>query len=177
MVKKIILFFAYVSFFILALIYFTPKVNFYYFLEKELKPFDVVISNETLVDNRFSLNIDNAVVNLKSIQSAKIESTNIKILGLFNSINVKNIELSSAVKSFVPQKIDSLSIDFNILNPLHITGLAVGGFGNATLDVNLIDRKVDINLVASDLMKKNYKSTLRNLKKSENGEYVYVKTF
>jgi len=177
MVKKIAIFFGYVSFFILALIYFTPKISLYYFAEQELKVFDVVVSSEALVDTGFSLKIQNPTVNIKSIESAKIQELDIKILGLYNSVNISNIGLSSTAKSFLPLNIEYINITHTIVDPLHINAEAIGEFGEAKVVVNLLDRNLSIVLLPSKLMKDKYANTLRNLKKSENGEFVYAKTF
>ena len=177
MVKRVVKFFAYVSFFILALLYFTPKVSIYYYLESLAKPFDLIVSGESLDDNGFSLTVNDGVVALKSIESATVKELNIKILGLYNSIDVKNIELSSVAKSFVPLKIQSVNIRHHIFNPLFVNADAVGEFGELSVSINLLERTLRLILKPSSLMQKKYKSTLRNLKKSENGEYLYEKTF
>jgi len=177
MVKKIVLFFAYVSFFIVALIYFTPKVNSYYFAETQLKPLGVIIGSESVNDNGFSLEIKDAKVFVKSIESATIGHTNIKLLGLYNSVSIENILLSSTAKSFVPLKIQSANITYHVFNPLNINGDIMGEFGEAKVFINLLDRTLKLILTPSNIMKKKYKSTLRNFKKSENGELIYDKTF
>lgn len=177
MVKKILKFFAYLSFFILALIYFTPKMSIYYYLESLAKPYDLIVSGESLDDGGFFLTIKDGVVTLKSIESATIKELNIEIFGLYNSIDVKDIELSSVAKSFIPLKIQSVNIRHNIFNPIFVNADAVGEFGELSVDINLLERTLHLILKPSSLMQKKYKSTLRNLKKSENGEYLYEKTF
>lgn len=177
MVKKILKFFAYLSFFILALIYFTPKVSIYYYLESLAKPFDVIVSSESLDDNGLSLTIKDGVVSLKSIESATVKELNIKLLGFYNSINVKDIELSSVAKSFIPLKIGSVKIRHHIFNPIVVDANVRGEFGEAIAEINLLQRTLHLVLQPSALMQKKHQSTLRNLKKSENGEYIYEKTF
>jgi len=177
MVKRILKFFAYIAFFILALIYFTPKVSLYYYAEQLLKPFDVIVSSEVLEDNGLSLNINDGVVAVKSIESATVKELNIKLLGFYNSVDVKDIELSSVAKSFIPLKIKSVEIRHSIFNPIVVDVDSIGEFGEANVKINLLERTLHLVLHPSSLMLKRYKSTLRNLKKSENGEYIYDKTF
>ena len=75
MVRKIFNFFIYLLFFIIAIIYFTPKIGLYYFAEQKLKPLTgVIISKEELRDNGFSLKIENANISAKGIDSAVIKS-------------------------------------------------------------------------------------------------------
>ena len=177
MVKKLLRFLAYTLFFMLALIFFTPKISFYYFLEEQIKPMGVIVSSEELTDSGFSLNIQNADVSFKAIESANIQNTNIKIFGLYNSVSINDISLSSTASSFVPLKIQSADIRHSIFNPLNVSADIVGEFGEAELTFNILQRRVFMKLLPSKVMLKSYKSTLRNLKKDKNGEYVYDKTF
>jgi hypothetical protein len=177
MVKKLLRFFAYLAFFVLALIYFAPKESIYYLLENELKNYSVIISDETLTDKGVSLTIQNAALYVKSIESAKIQNCDVTFLLLYNSINARDIMLSESVKSLVPLKIESLAFTQSIFDPLHVNIHAVGDFGEAKGNVNLLERSVHIELIASDLMQKEYKNALREFKKSEDGGLFYDKAF
>ncbi len=180
MVRKIFNFFIYLLFFIIAIIYFTPKIGLYYFAEQKLKPLSgVIISKEELRDNGFSLEIENANISAKGIDSAVIKSINIKLFGIYNSVSVQEIKLTSVADAFVPLNIDTLHIKYTVLNPLVITGDAKGGFGEASLELSLdpdtLKRHLKIILSPSKNMKQNYKRTLRNLKKNKEGVYIYEK--
>lgn len=177
MVKRIAIFFAYFFFFLLALMYFSPKMGIYYFAEQELRKYDVIISNESVNDNGFSLALQNAHVSVQAIESADIENINIKILALYNSVNIQNITLSNTAAAFVPLKIEKVSIKYSIFNPLNIKAYALGEFGEAEATFNLLKLALHIDLVPSKMMINNYISTMRNLKKSEDGGYVYDQTF
>jgi hypothetical protein len=95
----------------------------------------------------------------------------------YNSVKLTNIKLSSLVESYLPSKIDSLNITYTIFNPLYITADGVGEFGEASAEVNLLDRNASVVLKPSKVMFTKYKKSLRMFKKSKNGEYVYAKTF
>ena len=160
-----------------ALIYFTPKVSIYYFLEKELQKQGVVISAEEVVDSGFSLQLSHANISYKGIDSARVERIEVNIFELYNSVNVEGVVLSSAAESFVPLNINTVNLNYSILNPLHITGDAEGSFGSLEVEYTILENSIQLELEASKLMLKNYKSTLDNLVKSEDGGYSYVKTF
>ena len=177
MVKKILKYIAYTLFFILSLIYFAPKVAIYYLAENQLKLYDVVINNENLKDKGLSLDINNALVYFKGIQSADISEINIAILGIYNTLSLEKITLSSAAASFVPTKIDKVDIKYSIINPLNIDAHANGEFGKIDAKFNLSDFNLHLNLEPSGKMKKDFKSTLKLLKKSKTGVYSYDKTF
>ncbi|MBU0720377.1 hypothetical protein KJ877_03475 [bacterium] len=177
MVRRIFVFFAYLFFFLLALMYFTPKLSVYYFLEEQIKPFGVVISRESLTDKGLTLKIEHASISAKSIESANIAEIDIGIFGLYNSAEFQDIKLSSAAGAFVPLKIQNAKIVHSVLDPLHVNAQALGEFGEAAVSFDIMQKAVRLVLKPSALMLRNYQSTLRNLKKSENGEYVYDKNF
>ena len=177
MVKKIVFFFAYLLFFIVALIYFTPKSSIYFALEEELKKYDIVVSGEEIIDNGFTLEIKSANVSLKSIESATLSQTSIKIFVLYNSLSFKDILLSSTAKSFVPLHVDVIEIVYSISNPFVVTAYGTGEFGKVEAEFDIVDRNFHLDLMPSEVMQKGYRSTLSNLNKNDNGDFSYDKTF
>lgn len=175
MVRKILNFFIYLTFFIGALIYFTPKISTYYFLEQKIKPFGIIISQEILNDTGFGLKIEDATLSVKGVDGAVVENIDINFFGLYNSLDIQNIKLSSMASSFVPLKIEDVNIKYSVVNPLFITGTSHGEFGEATLNINILKRTVQLKLIPSKIMKQRYRRTLRNLKKNAEGEYIYEK--
>ncbi len=177
MVKKIVAFFAYALFFILALMYFTPKTSLYHTLEKELKKYDLVISDETLEDRGFSLDVNDLSVYVKGVDSASVQNVNVKAFVLYNSINVQNVTLSSVAATFIPIKVDELSVTYSIFNPLNVTAEASGAFGEAKGTFNVLERTLSLNVIPSEEMSKSYKNSMNKMKKNEDGSYGYDKTF
>ncbi len=177
MVKKLMKFFAYSLFFMGALAVFIPKSSVYYFLEKNMKQFEVVISNETLHATALSLNIQNLEVSTKGIDTALIDEADITLLLFYNKLHFTNIKLSSIVEAYLPSKISNLDISYTIFNPLVVNLKAKGGFGVAKGTLNIMQRALNISVEPSKIMLRRYKRSMRMLKKSENGEYIYAKTF
>ncbi len=177
MVRKMLKFFAYTLFFFTVLIYFTPKVNLYYLLESKLKEQGVVINDEVLSDNGLSLSINDASVNLKSIQSAKIKEIDVKVFGVYNSVILTGVSLASVAATMVPTEIQSISLTYSVFDPLHLVATAIGEFGDAGLSFGLLDGVLHVELHPSKKMLASYGQTLKNLKKSKEGAYTYDKTF
>ena len=175
MVRKILNFFLYLLFFIGALMYVTPKISLYYFAEQQIKPLGIIISKEILTDSGFSLEIKNANISAKGIESAVIQNMNLKLLGFYNNFSAHNIQLASVADSFLPLNIKFINIKHSIFNPLFITGEAKGAFGEAILKIDILKRVIQLKLLPSKEMKNRYKRTLQNLKKNKNGEYIYEK--
>jgi len=177
MVKKMAKFFAYMLFFIFALVAFSPKSSVYYFAEQQIKKFGIVVSDEKLDETLLSLEIHNLDITAKEIDTALIKEADVTLLLVYNSVKLTKIKLSSLVESYLPSKIDSLNISYTLFNPLYITAEGVGEFGEARGQVSLLDRNASVVLKPSKVMFKKYRKSLKMFKKSENGEYVYAKTF
>lgn len=166
---------AYCFFFILALMYFSPKESIYYFLEQELKSYSIVISKEAVRDNGFNLVVLNSTVSIKAVDEAKISGCAVKIYGLYNSLYFEDITLYSTAKPYMPAHIDMIKLKYSILDPLNIVVAGNGDFGEANGNINFLEKVLHLNLKPSTIMLKKYEHVLKTLKKSENGEYVYEK--
>ena len=172
---KILKFLAYFSFFILALIYFIPKQSLYYAAEKELQKEKIIFSNEEIVQNAFSLELKHLDLSYASIESAKAQSVNVKLFALYNSIVIKGVELSSVASAFAPLRVERLEVRYSVLNPLNALFSANGEFGEIEGQFNIKDKNVSLILKPTPLMLNQYKSTMREFKKNERGEYEYDK--
>lgn len=177
MVKKLLRFFAYTLFFIVALILFTPKSSIYYLLEQNLKKFNVVISKEQLKESPLSLNITNANISINAIDSAIINECDITLLLFYNKLLFSNIKLSSIVETYLPSKISSLEIDYSVLHPFILKANAEGDFGEVSTVLYFLDKSASVILKPSKNMVSNYKNSLRYFKKNKKGEYTYAKSF
>lgn len=177
MVKKLLKFFAFSLFFVLALVAFTPKESFYFLLEQELQKFDVIISNENLQDSFFSLNIQNLEITTKGIDSVVVEDADVMLLLFYNSVSLENVKISSLIDAYAPSKVDTLHVRYTILNPFLVTAKGEGDFGQARAEFDILDREIKLFVTPSKLMLEKYKKSMRMLKIDENGEYVYAKTF
>ena len=177
MVKKLLLFLAYFMFFILALIYFAPKESIYFALENTMKPQGFILSEEKLEDKGFALNIEEAKLSIKSIDSADIKNIKVRTFGLYNSISCSDIELSKVYQSFLPLHVDSINVVYSVINPLNVKIYAQGEFGVSESTFNLSDSVLHVELKPSDVMLHKYKQSLREYTKNENGEFIYDKTF
>jgi len=174
---KIAKLFGYTLFFILALMYFTPKVALYYFAEMQLKPMSVIINDEKVIDNGFSLSIKDSTITFKAIESAKIQTIDLVFFGLYNKVKIEGVTLASTAASLVPTKVQSIELSYHIFNPFNVSAIAVGDFGEAQAQVSILDKALQVDLQPSKLMNKEYRATLKNLKKTKDGGYEYAKNF
>lgn len=92
--KKILKFLFLFLFFIFSLIYLFPKENLYFFVEKKLQNYKIVISKETINFNLSGVVIKNFDLYYDGIKIAKVESLNIK----YSLFDFDKIQLSSQSK-------------------------------------------------------------------------------
>ncbi|MBU0631598.1 hypothetical protein KKA17_03045 [bacterium] len=175
MVKKIALFFIYFLFFLLAVVYFAPKEGLYYLLEQKLKPYGVVVSDEKIRENGFTLRLEDADIYVQSIESAKISSIDTSLFLLFNRMKIKDVRLNDISAAFMPTKIEEISVNHSIVNPLVLHVKAYGDFGEIDGKINLLGKQVRAVLKPSGIMLQKYQNTLRLFVKDQKGEYIYEK--
>ena len=155
--------------FILLLWLFAPKQELYYLLEKKLKENDVIISNESLKDTWFGLNIQHADIYVKGIKTANVANLQLNIFFFYNTLKADNIQVNESFHNMAPKNIDELNVKYSVVDPLHISLNSLGSFGTATGAVNLKERKIDIGFpVAKDI------NTFKKfLKKDKTGGWKY----
>ena len=177
MVKKLSKFLAYTLFFIFALMVFIPKSSLYFSLEEKIKTFDIVISNETLQENVFSLNVKNLDISVKGIQGGVVHEADITLLLFYNSLKFENIKLSSLVEAYLPSKIQELQVTYTVFNPFLVKLEAEGEFGDIEAEFDILERRLSVTLHPTNIMLKRYKKSIKMFKKSQEGDYVYAKSF
>ena len=175
--KKIALFFLYVALFFMALLFFTPKENLYYYAEEQLKPLGVVVGYEEVRDHGFSLEVQHAKLYVKKIKTANIGSLVLKPYFLYNTLHIEKVVLDKTFEQFFPPLIEHIDITQSIIAPLQLHAEAIGDFGEATASINLLERNVSVVLKPSKIMLSHYRNTLRQLKKSKEGTYHYESQF
>jgi hypothetical protein len=166
MVKRIIS-----GFFLLIILLwvFAPKQELYYLLEQKLKEKNIIISNETVKDTWFGVNIKNADIYVKGIKMAKVDNFQLNIFFLYNSVEAENISMDSSLEAIAPKSIDELKIKYSIIDPLHVTIDSLGSFGTASGFVELKEKVVHIDFpVAKDIQ-----TIKKFLKKDKTGGWYY----
>lgn len=176
MMKKIFKFLIYIFTFFLFFMIFLPKISLYNLVEKELQKKQVIISDEKIVENFFSLDILDSKVFFEGINIAKIDKLKLESLFLYTKIEFSNIVLIDSFTQFAPSPIENLIIKHTILNPNNILVNAKGNFGELSGTMNILNKELKIELNASNLMKSSYSKLLKFFK-LENGRYIYEYRF
>ncbi len=164
MVKKffILLFIAW-----FALLFFMPKQELYYTLEKELAQQGVEINEESINEGIFSLTINNASVYVKGIKIATIEKVSFFTLLFYTKAEIDNLLLDDSLKAMAPQHTDKVLLTHSLLSVWTVPIHAEGSFGVVDGYADLKARKVRLNFIET----KEIDSIKSQLKKDKKGWY------
>ncbi len=162
---------------LVTVLYFIPKTNLYYQLEHKLQPHGIIIHDEHVDDRWFWLDITDAQLYVKKIESLHVNKTRVMLLGFYNRIDLADILLASTLGQFVPEKITNATLRYALYNPLNIKGTVLGDFGEAEVNIDLYEGLFTAEIKVSELMKTEFSSTLRNLIRDKKGVYHYEYRF
>jgi len=166
----------YTAFFLFMLTLFLPKENIYYFIKNELAArYTLYVTEKNLKEELFGLSVADGEISYDEVDIARFQALDIQVYLFVNTVNLHKIELSSLVANYFPKKIEVISFEYSLLNPLHIVLYANGDFGTANGEYSLKENKIIIRLKASKELEFKYKNTLHYFKKSKDGEYIYDK--
>ena len=168
LVRNVILFI--VALYIGAVL-FMPKSQLYYFGEKQLKEYGVVIGNEVLNEKIASLEVLHPVAYYQGVDVVRAANLKITPLLFINKLEANNVELLNIAKKFINIQIKTLKVNNSILKPYRVKIDAIGSFGVANGYANLKSRVVHIDILKA----KDLSSLKRYLKKGEKGWYYESK--
>jgi hypothetical protein len=165
-VKKALLYFLVILF---SLAVFAPKRELYYLLEAYLMRQDIVIDNEEIKSGLFSLELEHPVFYVKGIKIAQVEKISLFTLFFYTSINAKEVKVDDSLKQWVPGKIKTVKLYYQLADPRRISIKVSGFFGKAKgyLELGLKQRKLYLGLTKADSIG----SLAPLLKKGEKGWY------
>ena len=175
--KKVGMGLLYLFVFIVALLAFAPKKSFYFFGEKRLQKWHVVVDNEVLHEDLFSLELENAEIYVSGVKAAKIMQTSFKPYLLRNGIELEGIRISGVAKKFLPTRIDHADLHYEFWHPTQIKIEANGEFGVLDGALNIRNKKLVLHLMPTKSFKREYGSLLRKMKKEKEGGYLYEQRF
>jgi len=162
--------------FLQLLIIFLPKGQILNYLNKEIKVLNISFHSQIIKDKGINFILKNDLLiydGVKVVSSKKI-STNLCIF--YTVVDITNIKFSEIIANFVPNNISSIKLFYSPYMLYHIKFKASGEMGFVSGDIDLLHKKILLDLKPSGLMKTRYNATLRQMKKSDRG-YKYVYNF
>ena len=160
----------------MAVFLFLPKESIYYFAEKKLLENKVILSNETTKEKLFGLDVLNTQVYYENINIASVKNIEIETFLFYTKIKVNNIELTKSFENILPNSINHIEIKHSILEFDKIYINANGSFGELIGFIDILNRNITLELIASNNMKNSYSKLLKSMKLKD-GKYYYEYKF
>lgn len=166
--KRIFIALALLSFIWIALVFLMPKKSLWYELESLLAKQKVVLHGESLDDKGSFLEVSQAELYLGSMNVARIETVEVSIWGLFNTINVKNLFVGSGLPLLKGLHLKSAEIGHTIFGNVSIQ--ASGNFGKVVGHINQDKRLLELDVAPTTWLKKQ-PMIMGKLRKKAKGYY------
>lgn len=156
---------------IALIILFLPKYNLYYAFEEVLHEQKIYLSNETIIDRGFSLDIQNTDIAFEQLNLAQVDNIKVSIWGFANGVRMENIHINKGFADFLPLEIDKIQVIHLLYNPmiLDIKGESSQGFFFGSVD--LLERKLLVHVRLDAAAQKKYPGILSRLTSEEGGHY------
>ncbi len=155
---------------------FLPKESIYNLLEKELYTKEIIISKEIRNEGSLSFSISKYELYVKDIKIANINKSSFFSLFFYTQININEIKLLNSLKNMFPSSIESIEISHWIFQYDKLNIKSNGEFGELTANIDILNKKINIKLNASKIMKQRYFDILNQMKLKD-GRYLYEYKF
>lgn len=152
-----------------------PKVELYFTGERFLKEQKVIISDENYSDKLIYLELKDGDIYFEGIKFLNFENIKVAPLLLFNSITLRNAKVNEDFIRFFPKNIEKISIYQSIINPIKIYLSGSGDFGVASGEIDLIEKKIYIEIEPSTLLNQK-RALISKLKKVED-KLIYESSY
>ena len=156
---------------IVALVFFAPKKELYFLLEKQIAKEGVVISGEQISQNPVGLKLQNPHIYYRGINSAKAKQITATVLLLFNRVEVRELQVDDSLYSMFPVAVQVARLDYLLWQPLKIKVLLKGNFGTAAGYYDILKRDLKIRLIKAE----DISAIKRHLKKDDRGWFYELK--
>jgi len=165
----------YVMIFLIFMILFLPKMNLYYLGLDKLKTNKIILVSHDIEDKLLSFNMNNVMVNYENKNTVKLNRISLCTYIYISKLEITDITFNDRIKDYIPKNIKKLIITYNLMtNPLKIDIESTFTKGKFFGHVDLLERKVVINLDVSHSFIKDYKDlTKKFTKKGEYYSYEY----
>ena len=155
-----------------TLLFFMPKAELYYTLEKTLAKQDIKLNEKHIDEGLFSLTVTDITVFVKGIALANIKELHFFTLLFYTTLDLKDLVVDETLHTKIPAKTKHLHLNHQILNPTQLTLDANGTFGIIEGNIDLMERSIHIDFVKA----KDIKMIQHYLKSGEKG-WIYEKSF
>ena len=153
--------------FITTFVVFFPKDKLYFYLQKKLLAYNVVLESEEVISNPCSIDVKNTYVLLSGSRIASIKNLHVSLLG----IKLENVRAQGNFQNTMPS---AKTIDVGLGIPEFAN--ANGTFGTIVGKVDISNKKLIVDAKITPAIKNKY-NMLFNQFKQKGDIYVYELPF
>lgn len=153
---------------VLIIIVFTPREQLYRTIESQLAHYDLFLSGETVQDSWFYVDAQNIEVILGRNVIGSIDNLRLSSWFFVHTIRLSSFKAASEYKIFFPGVVDDVRLTYALYNPLHITIVGSGDFGECEGDVDLRQSRVRLVFQPTAALRQ-YPYVVSKLHKEEEG--------
>ncbi|MDR3347680.1 MAG: hypothetical protein LBN32_03605 [Helicobacteraceae bacterium] len=175
MVKRFFAFVVWCVVLLLLLIVFAPKKELYYLGERFLIAQKIAINGESASDYGLVFDLDNAQIVYDRMNVARLENMRLFVSIFYNSLSLSPFMLSQEL-SFLPSRVDQLTVYHTIVMPHIIYIEGEGAFGSVKGEINLVSRRLRAVLNIPGEIQSRYGQFLTKMKREEEG-FIYELKF
>lgn len=172
--KKLNYFFVF-FFFIMSAMVFLPQKNIFYLAEKFLEKNQTYISNETIEQKLFGLDIKNLEILFEDIKIGNVQDVQMNFLGFYNKIIINKTIIKAGNFTFIPKNINIIEAKYSILAPLKILLYSESDLGTIHGFISLNDQKLFLELQPTKDAQVKYANVLKVFTAQKEGLYTYEK--
>lgn len=163
--------------FMMLVLFFLPKKPFYYEAEQRLNKEHVILSGERADDTGFGLTLHGGTLYFEDLKVAELEKMTVSPWLLYNRISIAPFSLSPAMKSFLPERLDGITVTYSVLDPFHVVLEASGAFGTLEGSIGLKERKIIMELSPSKQLRTLKPFWLKEFRQTKEGGYRYESSY
>ncbi|MDR2152469.1 MAG: hypothetical protein LBO72_06585 [Helicobacteraceae bacterium] len=176
MVKKIAVVLAWTIVVLEAIAFFLPKKELYYLAERYMERLGAIVSGEEASDYGWLLSIKDAAISYDNTEAAKTAQVALITTIFYNELSIETIELSDALASIAPPRVDFLKARYTIFVPHKIFLSGEGEIGAAAGWIDLFARKIRVVINVPSEIQQKYGQIFATLEKTSEG-FVYERDF
>lgn len=161
---------------IYAVIFFTPKTQIFYQIQRELVKSKILLAQEGAADLGLVFTLKNITPYYDGLPFGKIESARLFTGFFYNALFFGELKINEDVKDFFAADISSVRLSHYIFLPHIVFISARGDFGSLSGSADLVAGKISATLTpnAGFLLKQG--ANLQMFKKTKDG-YLYEQSF
>lgn len=171
--KKLLKLILWIVLIVLAIIVTSPKRDLYDAFQEKAVKYSFIISQEKIKDKFLFLELNDGDIYLKDILSANFEQIRVCTLFVFSQIKLQNLKTSKNIENILSFNVEEGVVRHFFWNPFVLNLKGQGDFGEAFGQIDLREKKGVLTIIPSVKFEEIAKKLGNQIKKNEEGFYIY----